>query len=196
MPSPGIITPGEAVRCSAGSLSLMSTSPRSDGDAPAPDMQEARDPIALPAVRTWLLDGFNIIHTVLLGGRDRRGWWRSEHRRALLDRVSRLRPTGARAEPTLIVVFDGGQPADPEHAPAHSRLRVEFAPDADAFILREAKRALARSGGAHGSVGVVTADRKLGDRCCHAGAVIVAPREFLAQCPSAEGSAIDAPVSE
>lgn len=131
----------------------------------------------LPEVSSWLIDGFNVLHAVLLGGRDRSRWWTALHRRALVDRVCRFEGSAER-----VIVFDGRRAPDTRERPDDPGVRVEFEPDADAFILKVARRASKEGAGA-GTVGVVTADRKLRDRCRHAGAEVVSPAEFLAHCP-------------
>ena len=131
------------------------------------------------APETWLVDGFNLLHTVILGGRDRAGWWKPRWRREVTDRLARFEAGADRVR----VVFDGsGANETPESGPAAGP-EVVFAPSADDWILREVRRAEHPE-----RLGVVTADRPLRDRCRHAGAVVVHPRDFLARCGPAPQS--------
>jgi len=129
---------------------------------------------------TWLVDGFNLLHTVILGGRERAKWWRPESRRAVLDRVAGFE-AGADA---VKVVFDGSEPsggtADGREG---SGPEVVFAASADDWILKQVRRAEQP-----GLLAVVTADRQLGDRCRHAGAVVLHPRDFAARCRNPQNS--------
>ncbi len=124
----------------------------------------------------WLVDGFNVLHTAILYGRERGGWWKEEARNRLLDRVRGFR------DGELWIVFDGSRmpegPSDREREDAQPDApRIIFAPSADDWLLSEVRRA-ATPAGLH----LVTADRKLGDRARHHGARIVKPRAFLARC--------------
>lgn len=131
----------------------------------------------LPAARVWLIDGFNALHHVVLGGESREGWWTGPTRRRLLERVERFEESGA----DLWVVFDGPHPAEdpPDEGGRPARVHSLFAPSADAWLLGRV-----RAAEAPGDIVVVTADRKLAGRCRHAGARVVAPRDFLARCPA------------
>jgi predicted RNA-binding protein with PIN domain len=123
----------------------------------------------------WLIDGFNVLHTVLLGGEDRSEWWRAPERSRLLDRVQQL--DDPKAE--ICVVFDGSREAEPGEA--RERVQVVFADSADEWLVKRVRGAEDPS-----RIAVVTADRKLAGRCSHAGAVVVAPRDFLGRCGSEE----------
>ena len=137
--------------------------PETDASDPA----EGAAPTGDPGIREWLVDGFNVLHAVVLGGRDRSGWWAAQGRERLL---SALAEEGLERE-RVWVVFDGGQPDD---AADPAGLRTVFAPSADEWLVRRVKddsepRRLA----------VVTADRRLAARGRHAGARVVSPRDFL-----------------
>jgi predicted RNA-binding protein with PIN domain len=123
----------------------------------------------------WLIDGFNVLHTVLLGGQDRSEWWRAPGRSRLLDRVRRF--DDPRAE--ICVVFDGSLKAEQDEG--CERVQVVFADPADDWLVKRVRGAEDPS-----RIAVVTADRKLAGRCSHAGAVVVAPRDFLGRCESEE----------
>lgn len=151
--------------------------------ARAPDTQPpypapvAEDPKNLPNVpSTWLIDGFNVLHVGLLGGRDRSEWWTADRRAELLARVAHFDDAGAE----LWVVFDGPRPevADPAGADSGGeRLRQVFAASADAWLVE-------RVGAAEdpGRIAVVTADRQVAGRVRHRGAQVRSPRDFLARC--------------
>lgn len=151
---------------------------------------------------TWLVDGFNVLHAGILGGRDRHEWWTEPRRRELLDRVSLF--DGPCSE--LWVVFDGpnngseeppAEPGagDPPVGPgsleaatgADSRLRAVFAESADEWML-----ARVRAADDPAQIAVVTADRAVASRARHRGAQVVSPRTFLARCnaPSEPGRAL------
>jgi predicted RNA-binding protein with PIN domain len=129
---------------------------------------------ASEAPRVWLVDGFNVVHWGLLGGRDRARWWSAPVRGELLERAAAFDDP----EAELWVVFDGSRPRTETGQDAVGRLHEVFAPSADDWLLRRIRRA-----GDPGRVAVVTADRRLGDRARHRGAVVISPSEFLGRCP-------------
>lgn len=134
-------------------------------------------PSELPRVSTWLVDGYNALHAVVLGGEPREAWWRDDARRRLIDRIAGFEGDDA----TVWIVFDGRRPAGLDaSAGTPSRIRIEFAPSADDWIVARTRRAEIPA-----DLGVVTADRRVAGRCRHAGAVVVSPREFLAHCRAA-----------
>lgn len=137
--------------------------------------------------RTILVDGFNVLHAVLLG-EDRAGaWWRSELRARLLDRVSAWRSNGDE----IWVAFDGARPAtsvwaEPVAMPngdpgtqTGPTVHVVFVESADDWIVRRARRAEEP-----GRLVVVSADRKVAGRSRSAGCEIMTPWAFIARCPS------------
>jgi predicted RNA-binding protein with PIN domain len=138
----------------------------------------------LPNAELWLVDGYNALHAVLLGGGQsearRQDWWRSEHRERLVERVARFRDAAA----CIRVVFDGSTPA-PDAGP-DPRVDVVFAPSADAWLVRTV-----RGHETPDRIAVVTGDRQVADRCRHAGAMVVGPRSFLAHCPTANPETCD-----
>ncbi len=152
-------------------------------DAPYPRFsmeREAGDPEL--SGELWLVDGFNVLHAGLLGGRDRSRWWTAPRRAELLARAAGFDDPAAR----VWVVFDGSRAkAEQEEAP---RLLSVFAPSADAWLLERVREARsARAGSGDEPVGgprvvVVTADRQLADRARHRGAHVVSPRAFLERC--------------
>jgi hypothetical protein len=131
----------------------------------------------VPTPERWLVDGFNVLH-VALGGRAREPWWGSEAREAVTARAAALGDASR-----VVVVFDGPRPT-PGPAEHAGRVAVVFAPSADAWLLREVRRAADPS-----RLAVVTADRRLADRARHHGARVVAPGAFLAACAAPEARA-------
>jgi predicted RNA-binding protein with PIN domain len=138
-------------------------------------------PMALPAdpadePRTWLVDGFNLMHAAVLRGRDRRDWWGPAARERVLELVRRL---DAPPEAQVVVVFDGQRPAD-EPEQAEARPQVVFAASADEWLIRAVREA-----SDPGRIAVVTADRQLADRARHRGARVIGPRAFRERCGGA-----------
>jgi hypothetical protein len=145
----------------------------------------AEDPIASakPGRRLILVDGFNVLHAVLLGKDRDAGWWRRVHRERLLERVTHWRG-GADA---IWVAFDGSRPAmsvwaepvtissggDSPEPTVHSL----FVESADDWIVRRARRAEYPE-----RMIVVSADRKVAGRARSAGCEILTPWAFMARC--------------
>ncbi len=147
----------------------MST-PESSGSSPSPATASAGDE-ALPEVEEWLVDGFNLLNAVLLGGEERSRWWTASGRSRVLEAVAGA--TRERDQQRVWVVFDGSRPLPDSAA---GRLRTVFAPSADDWLLRRVKQARDPE-----RVVVVTADRKLANRARHRGAVVLSPSDFLAR---------------
>jgi len=122
----------------------------------------------------WLVDGFNLLHTGILRGRDRAEWWTAPRREQLIERVTRFDELGAE----IWVVFDGPDAREGE-AEDESRVRRIFAPSADDWLVARVKASTDPA-----RLAVVTADRKVADRARHGGAQIVSPRDFLRRCAS------------
>jgi predicted RNA-binding protein with PIN domain len=137
----------------------------------------AADPYAGEMERTqravWLVDGYNVLCSGVLGGRERSRWWSEERRQELLARLEGFDDP----EAEIWVVFDGENPppADPVEA---GRIHAVFAPSADDWLVDEVKRQVAEAR----TVSVVTADRKVAGRSRHRGAQVIAPRELLGRC--------------
>ncbi len=124
--------------------------------------------------RCWLVDGYNVLHAVLLGERGRGGsWWSEALRNGLLARAGQLADPGAE----VWVVFDGARPDAGSEAAAGARVRQVFAPSADDWLVARVRQAPRPE-----ELAVVTADRKLADRARQRGARVVSPGEFLARC--------------
>jgi predicted RNA-binding protein with PIN domain len=131
------------------------------------------DRLAEAAPRTWLVDGFNLLHTAVLRGRDRREWWRGPAR----ERVVELARCFDDPETEVVVVFDGERPPEEPERGEAARPQVVFAESADEWILSAVRRAPDPS-----RVVVVTADRPLADRARNRVASVGGPREFAARC--------------
>ena len=161
--------------------------------APAGAYPLAMEPLdTTEAVGTlWLVDGYNVLCSGMLGGRERSRWWAEEHRHELLARLEGFDDPDAE----IWVVFDGSSPAGPsalsgtaaadgtaapdgKAAAEGERIRTVFAPSADDWLVAEVKRQVADAR----DVAVVTADRKVAGRSRHRGAQVLAPRELLRRC--------------
>lgn len=126
------------------------------------------------AVEAWLVDGFNLLHTVLLGGEERSRWWTAAGRSRVLEAVADA--THERDHARVWVVFDGSRPAPPSPDGDAGRLHAVFAPSADDWLVRRVREAASPD-----RVVVVTADRKLANRARHHGASVMTPVDFLAR---------------
>jgi len=120
--------------------------------------------------RIWLVDGYNVLHASVLGGKDRSRWWSGSRRRELLERAS-----GLDADAEIWVVFDG--PDDLGSATELPRLHCVFAVSADDWLVDRVRRAEDPT-----EIAVVTADRQVADRARARGAQIISPNDFLARC--------------
>ncbi|MCA9504268.1 MAG: NYN domain-containing protein [Myxococcales bacterium] len=134
--------------------------------------------------RVLLVDGFNVLHAVLLG-RDREDWWRRGARERLLERIA-----GWRDEADEIwVAFDGARPAwsvwaEPVARPLPRRRRgpivhCVFVESADDWIVRRARRAAEP-----GRLVIVSADRQVAGRARSAGCEVWSPWAFMTRCPA------------
>ena len=160
------------------------------------DTEVKEDPSDFPNASIWLIDGYNVLHTVLLGGKPREGtdWWGEAGRNLLHDRVREFdglaatcihppdAPEAGVSEPqahepqlgSVWIVFDGKRPA-PQACDANPQ--IVFAPSADQWIVSRV-----RSAPDPQVLAVVSADRQVAGRCRHAGATVVAPQAFIARC--------------
>jgi predicted RNA-binding protein with PIN domain len=132
----------------------------------------AASPMTSCETRIWLVDGYNVLHAGVLGGRDRSEWWTASRRRELLERVS-----GFAADAEIWIVFDG--PDDPGAAAETPGPHCVFAASADDWLVDRVGRAEDPA-----EIAVVTADRKVAGRARGRGARVVSPKEFLARCPT------------
>lgn len=118
----------------------------------------------------WLVDGYNVLHAAVLGGKDRSQWWTESRRRELLERAS-----GFDAAAEIWIVFDG--PDDSGSAAASAGPHCVFADSADDWLVDRVRRAEDPT-----EIAVVTADRQVAGRARGRGARVVSPRDFLARC--------------
>jgi len=118
----------------------------------------------------WLVDGYNVIHAAVLGGKDRSEWWTGSRRRELLERAA-----GFDADAEVWIVFDG--PDDSAAAAESSGPRCVFADSADDWLVDRVRRAEDPA-----AIAVVTADRQVAGRARGRGARVVSPKDFLARC--------------
>jgi YacP-like NYN domain len=131
--------------------------------------------------RTLLVDGFNVLHTVLLAGERDSIWWGRDAREKLLARIC------AWPDPRdeIWVAFDGSQPAwsvlaVPAGRAAGGRgptVHSIFVESADDWIVRRARRAPPPARAL-----VVSADRKVAGRARSAGCEVWTPWAFVARC--------------
>ncbi len=151
--------------------------------------------------RVILVDGFNVLHAVLLEADRASGWWR----RAVRERLLRLAADWPDREDEIWVAFDGAQPswsvwAEPVAqvvpvpsgtpartgnqtvAPGSARPLVHnvHVESADDWIVRRARRAR-RFDRAEQTV-IVTADRQVAGRGRSAGCEIWTPWSFVSKC--------------
>jgi predicted RNA-binding protein with PIN domain len=140
--------------------------------------------------RVVLVDGFNVLHAVLLGNERDGGWWKREARERLLRRVR----TWPGPDDALWVAFDGSMPAwsvwaEPVAVPQERThpgpiVHSVFVESADDWIVRRARRAEEPA-----RLLVVTGDRQVAGRARSAGAEISSPWSFISRCPSSENAA-------
>jgi len=143
------------------------------------------DPAILMAP-LYLVDGFNLLHAVVLRGRERKGWWQVEQQ----ARVVRLAQGFRGGE--VWVVFDArgseritgtGMGGAFTPGPHGQRVEVRFAPSADDYIVELCAELQGQR-----QVIVVSADRALVDRARHRGAARLSPWQFAEHCgPTAAG---------
>ncbi len=187
----GLCVAAGASRPGSAALPLMGTEvwpPAAAYPSPAmsdPEQDDATPPEEAPEPesvlpRRWLIDGYNLLHVALLGGKPRAAqWWNAAHRSQVLTAVASYEDPAAE----LVVVFDGSEPPEAQQEPDQGtagRARVpaiHFAPSADDWVVREL-RACADPA----AVGVVTADRRLAARARSKGAHVEKPAVFLRRC--------------
>lgn len=131
---------------------------------------------AEPRPTLWLVDGFNVLHVVLLHGESREAWWQSRGRERVVELVRAFDAPDAE----VVVVFDGSQPPPSDQAGDATGPRVIFAAPADDWLLTAVRTAPDPA-----RVAVVTADRRLAARARHRGAQVVAPGIFAQRCRAA-----------
>jgi predicted RNA-binding protein with PIN domain len=121
----------------------------------------------------FIIDGFNVLHAVVLVGRDRAGWWQPTAQRRLVEHVERL----DLSYPSMWIVFDRRPVMNeaPEDVTSDDpRIRVVYAPSADDWIVQEVERLSLQH-----PMTVVTSDRPLRERVRQVGGFLLSPRTFL-----------------
>lgn len=116
-----------------------------------------------------IIDGFNVLHAIVLVGRDRAGWWQPVAQRRLVKRVEQLDV----AYSSMWIVFDRRSCRSEILGDVTSddpRIRVMYAPSADDWIVAKVERLSPQH-----SVTVVTADRPLRDQVRRAGGSVLSP---------------------
>ena len=148
----------------------------SDENEPSHESARLADDLP-PKAEVWLVDGYNVLHAIVLGGEPRGRFWQRDSRARLIERLA------ARADTTveIVLVFDGKHPVEGDDAHPAPGLEVVFAPSADDWIVRRVRESERAE-----RIGVVTHDRQVSGRCRHAGAIVRAPGNFLAALPRAE----------
>jgi predicted RNA-binding protein with PIN domain len=128
----------------------------------------------------YLVDGFNLLHAVVLRGRERRNWWQAEQQ----ARVVRLARAFRGGEVWVIFDARGGERVTGTGTggaftpgPNGEQLEVRFAPNADDYIVELCAQLQGQR-----QVIVVSADRALVDRARHRGAARLSPWQFAEQC--------------
>jgi hypothetical protein len=76
-----------------------------------------------PRPTLWLVDGFNVLHVVLLHGESRKAWWQSKGRERVVELARGFDATDAE----VVVVFDGSQPPPADETGDATGPRVIFA---------------------------------------------------------------------
>jgi predicted RNA-binding protein with PIN domain len=116
-----------------------------------------------------IIDGFNVLHAVVLVGRDRAGWWQPAAQRRLVERVEQL----TLSYPSIGIVFDRRPSTSevPEDITSNdSHIRIVYAPSADEWIVHEVERLAPQH-----AFTVVTADRPLRERVRRVGGMVLSP---------------------
>lgn len=152
--------------------------------------------------RLWLIDGYNVLHAVVLKRKRDVEWWQPEYQQRVLEWVTaRLETFLPDAEhcsgDEVIIVFDASRTPPADTAPQHDVVRIVYAPNADAWMVSRCKEASQSAhdqaqswrsashelhedaDGAHDRMypvaRLVTADRSLADRALVHGASTVKP---------------------
>jgi predicted RNA-binding protein with PIN domain len=141
----------------------------------------AASPMTCREPTIWLVDGYNVLHAAVLGGKDRSQWWTGSRRRELLERAS-----GFDADAEVWIVFDG--PDDSGATVGSSGPHCVFADSADDWLVDRVRRAEDPA-----EIAVVTADRQVAGRARGRGARVVSPKDFLARCATLQANPEDSP---
>ena len=119
-----------------------------------------------------LVDGFNLLHAVILQGRGRSNWWSTDNQAQVVALTAKYS-----GPERCIVVFDAAR-ADSLRLATADGGGIFYAPSADDWIVEQAAKNQQRV------VTVVSADRSLVDRAKCFGAVGMSPWLFAQNCNS------------
>lgn len=121
--------------------------------------------------RLWLVDGYNVLHAVLLGQEREVPWWRREYQQLVLDWVVERFPAPL-TDHNVVLAFDASRPLCDAERVAHAWVNVVYVPDVDEWMVQRCAQSECGSGN---TTCVVTADRSLGDRARARGARVAKP---------------------
>lgn len=119
----------------------------------------------------YLIDGYNLLHAVILRGPDRAHFWSAENQRRVVELVARF------ANGEALIVFDASRPDGADLNTQGAPVPCEYAPSADDRIVELAAKWRSRR-----RVVVVSADRQLCDRARNYGAERMSPWQFADDC--------------
>lgn len=131
---------------------------------------------SLPTV--VLVDGFNVLHAVVLKGRERAEWWSVLNQEQVI-RLAEAFCRAANGDSQVEVVFDAGSSSS-HRFQGETAVSVRFDPNADDAIVERSRQL---QGSSH--VIVVSADRALLDRARNFGATRLSPWAFRKVCAGA-----------
>ena len=138
---------------------------------PVPRLPPEPFVVTTPPSPLYLVDGYNVLHAVVLAGRARARFWSVENQLAVAQLAARF--TGGEAR----VVFDASRPERQLLNTDEAPVPCEYAPSADERIVQIAKELQHQR-----PVVVVSADRQLCDLARNFGATRLSPWQFAAAC--------------
>jgi len=122
----------------------------------------------------YLVDGFNLLHAVMLTDRTKVAWWALAEQRHVVELSEGFE------QGEVCVVFDE---RGSDRVASTERVQVMFAPDADEYIVSHCAALQGRR-----PVVVVSADRSLCDRSLYRGAARLSPWKFAMRCRREAGA--------
>jgi predicted RNA-binding protein with PIN domain len=134
----------------------------------------------LPSARLWLVDGYNALHCspfLANVSSGQKPFWSNTMRERLVTLARRFPDRDAE----IWLVFDGSRPAEDPERGDRPRVRLEFSPSADDWIVKRV-----RGEPSPATLAVVSGDRQLTGRARHHGAAVVSPRLFIEHCQANE----------
>ncbi len=129
------------------------------------------------------IDGFNLLHSVVLKKENRSRWWSVHQQLRVIELVSSFSPPPAFKGHSvefekLEIVFDASSSRSERAVlplPFSQRISLHYAPSADDWIVEQIKECAQPAM-------VVSADRPLTDRARHLGALKIIPWQFSEYC--------------